>query len=318
MYTQLQNQRLLESLQVEMGEFGQYLADPQCEDIWLNADGVVWVKRLGESAREVGQMDAGTAITVITSIASIHDVHVNHEHPYLETTLPLNDSRIEALIPPCVEQPIFAIRLKAQQIFSLQDYVNHSIATEVQVNLIRKAIRERKNILIAGATGSGKTTLGNACLSELYAVAAAERIVLIEDTPELQCAVKNHVALRTTTTITMLDLLRMTLRLAPDRIIVGEVRGKEAHALLKAWNTGHPGGIATLHADSAVRALDRLEDLVREELPGYSPQRMISEAVDLVVSICKDPTALSGRVVRELMFVNGYDPANGKYQVEYA
>lgn len=183
--------------------------------------------------------------------------------------------------------------------------------------MIRQAIRSRKNILIVGSTGSGKTTLGNACLAELFEIALDERIVIIEDTPELQCSVKNHVALRATAAVTMLDLLRTALRLAPDRIIVGEVRGKEAHALLKAWNTGHPGGIATLHADNALRSLDRLEDLVRENLPGYPPQRMISEAVDLVVSIQKVPSALSGRIVRELMFVRGYDNHAGRYQVEY-
>jgi type IV secretion system protein VirB11 len=179
--------------------------------------------------------------------------------------------------------------------------------------IIRAAVREKKNILIAGATGSGKTTLANGILSELGHLAPDDRVISIEDTSELQSSVANHVELKATGRVTMLDCLRACMRLNPTRIVVGEVRGAEAHTLLKAWNTGHPGGIATIHANDALSALIRLESLVAEATAAPQ-QTLIGEAVDLVVFMDSEPGIAARRKVREVLLVNGW--ADGRYLVE--
>src|SRR5205807_8851507 len=123
--------------------------------------------------------------------------------------------------------------------------------------IIEAAIRARKNILNAGATASGKTTLTNGYLDTLARLAPDDRVITIEDTIELQCAVKNWLDLHAVGKVSMLDCLRASMRLRPTRIVVGEVRGPEVHAVLKAWGTGHPGGMATVHANSAIEGLGR-------------------------------------------------------------
>jgi Flp pilus assembly CpaF family ATPase len=155
--------------------------------------------------------------------------------------------------------------------------------------MIKTAVAERKNILIAGGTGTGKTTLANAVLNEISAISPDHRIVIIEDVLELQCSVKNTVFLRTSANIDQVSLLRATLRLRPDRIVVGEVRDKSALALLKAWNTGHPGGIGTVHANSTGAALVRVGQLIQEAGVPAAPE-LISEAVNLVISIRRNST----------------------------
>jgi type IV secretion system protein VirB11 len=169
------------------------------------------------------------------------------------------------------------------------------------------AIRDRKNILVAGGTGSGKTTLANALIAEIVQAHPEHRLVIIEDTAEIQCSAENAVLLHATDNVDMLRLLKATMRLRPDRILVGEVRGPEALALLKAWNTGHPGGVATVHANSAAAGLIRMEQLIAEATPTPIPV-LIGEAVDLVVSIVKTPI---GRKVHEILQVLGYSPQDG-------
>ncbi len=191
--------------------------------------------------------------------------------------------RFEGLLPPVSMAPCFSIRKPAKRIYTLDDYVSDRIMLAAQADALRLAVAERKNILVAGGTSSGKTTLANALLAEIAKL--DERVILIEDTRELQCAARDCVALRTKAgVVSLADLVRSTLRLRPDRIIVGEVRGLEALDMLKAWNTGHPGGIATVHANSAQSALYRLEQLVQEVVVSV-PKRLISEAIDLVVFI---------------------------------
>jgi len=179
--------------------------------------------------------------------------------------------------------------------------------------IIRAAVRERKNILVVGATGSGKTTLLNAILDAIAELTPEDRVISIEDTMELQCRVRNYLDLRAVGEVTMLKCLRACLRLKPTRIVVGEVRGAEAHTLLKAWNTGHPGGLGTVHANGALLGLTRLESLVAEGTD--SPQqRLIAETVDLVIFVDAEPALKAGRKVRELLLVTGWK--DGQYQVE--
>ena len=194
----------------------------------------------------------------------------------------------------------------------------HDFASSVRglrhAEIIRAAVGARKNILVVGSTGSGKTTFVNACLDALAVLTPHDRVISIEDTIELQCAIKNYLDLRAVGNVTMLDCLRACMRLKPTRIVVGEVRGAEAYTLLKAWNTGHPGGMATVHANDAMSGLIRLESLVAEAT-NAPQQTLIAEAVDLVIFVDEEPGIAAGRKVREVLLVTGY--SNGEYVAEH-
>ncbi len=285
-------------------------------------------------------MCAAQAASAIHTIAACKGTTVNHERPILETELPLDGSRFEAIISPIVRRPIFAIRLRPRRIFTLEEYQRDDILSDKRdstnrtgrssdefiqsfegkphIEIIRAAIRARKNILVVGSTGSRKTTLVNAMLDAIARLTPDDRVISIEDNTELQCAVNNWVDLRAAGDVTMLDCLRACLRLKPTRIVVGEVRGAEAHTLLKAWNTGHPGGIATVHANDALSGLTRLESLVAEATAAPQ-QRLIAEAVDLVVFIDQEPGLEQGLnsdlpgELKALVASNVYDTATGRY-----
>ena len=282
-----------------------------------------------------GELPPAQAASALNTIAAWRGTSLNHERPILETELPLDGSRFAGLVSPVVRRPIFAIRLRPKRIFSLEDYESAGILTGKtdplnklrcresflgairdlsHGEIIRKAIAAKRNILVVGATGSGKTTFLNACFDAMRSLAPNDRIISIEDTTELQCNVKNYVDLRANGNVTMLDCLRACMRLKPTRIVVGEVRGAEAHTLLKAWNTGHPGGIATIHANDAVSGLIRLETLVAEATAAPQ-QALIAEAVDLVVFVDEESSLKAGRKVREVVFVSRYE--SGRYVVEH-
>jgi type IV secretion system protein VirB11 len=196
-------------------------------------------------------MQPATAESFIATVASTLRSSVTRESPILECELPLDGSRFEALIPPVVSAPVFTIRRKASAVFPLDEYEQQRIMTARQRRAIETAVALRHNILVVGGTGTGKTTLANGIIDHIVRASPGHRLVIIEDTPEIQCAAKNAVVMRATDTVDMQRLLKATMRLRPDRIIVGEVRGGEALSLLKAWNTGHPGGVCTVHANYA-------------------------------------------------------------------
>jgi Flp pilus assembly CpaF family ATPase len=333
-----QQARLDSKLRRELGESVlEAIADERTEDICLNPDGRLWIKRMSEQFICLGTMLPVHALSAMGTIAAQRGTTINHEHPILETELPLDGSRFEALVSPVVRKPVFAIRMRPRKIFTLEDYEKAQIVTDrhdplnrsrirhgfqerirdpklSHGDIIREALRAKKNLLIVGATGSGKTTLVNACLEILVRVAPNDRVISIEDTTELQCPVANYVDLRAVGNVSMLDCLRACMRLKPTRIVVGEVRGAEAHTLLKSWNTGHPGGCATIHANDAISGLKRLESLLAEATA--APQHeLIAEAIDLVVYIDEEPNLPAGRKVREVLVVTGY--SEGRYQVEY-
>jgi type IV secretion system protein VirB11 len=310
------------------------LDDNLTEDILLNPDGSLWVKRMGHGFSRIGEMPAAQAASALGTIAAWRGTVLNHEHPVLETELPIDGSRFEGIVSPVVRQPVFAIRLRPRKIFSLDDYEADGILTDgndplnrlrrrddfldgvrglKHADVIRAAVRARKNILVVGSTGSGKTTLVNGILDSLAQLTPHDRVISIEDTTELQCPVKNYLDLRAVGSVTMLECLRACMRLKPTRIVVGEVRGAEAHTLLKAWNTGHPGGAATVHANDALSGLIRLESLVAEATSAPQ-QTLIAEAVDLVVFVDEESSVKAGRKVREVLLVTGY--SSGNYQVE--
>jgi type IV secretion system protein VirB11 len=293
-------ERLQRKLVRELGPtVMEALNDPAVVEVCLNPDGTLWVERLGQPMAEAGTMSAVAAL--ISTVATCLNTSITAENPILEGELPLDGSRFEGLIPSVVCAPTWAIRRRASSVFTLEDYVRQGVLDDLQRTLIERAIRERLNLLVVGGTGSGKTTLVNALLDAIARRHPDHRLVIVEDTAELQCAAPNAVLLHTTDTVDMARLVRVTMRLRPDRIIVGEVRGGEALALLKAWNTGHPGGVATVHANSAYAGLVRLEQLIAEATP--SPMRaLIAEAVDRVIMIEKTAT---GRRVCEIINVCG-------------
>nr|WP_272871902.1 P-type conjugative transfer ATPase TrbB [Agrobacterium tumefaciens] len=300
--------RLIANLRDALGDvIVAALNDLAVVEVMLNPDGKLFIERIGEGIKHAGNMIAHDAEAVIGRVAHALSTEINRERPIISGELPLGGHRFEGLLPPAAPSPMFTIRKRASILISLDQYLMDGILTTAQVAVIREAIAQRLNIVVAGGTGTGKTTLTNAILRELVDVTPEHRLVILEDTAEIQCAAENHVILHTTDTVDMNRLLKSTMRLRPDRIIVGEVRDGAALTLLKAWNTGHPGGIATVHANNAKAALTRLEQLVAEVSSQPMPE-VIGEAVDLIVSIERTP---KGRIVREILRVDGF---RGAYQ----
>lgn len=302
-----QKARLIEKLKRELGPVVlSALADPSVVEVMLNGDGSIWLDVVGKGMINTGStLPAQQSMSAMATIASMLETVVTSDKPILEGELPLDGSRFEGLIPPNVPSPVFAIRKKALLVYTLDNYVASNIMTEAQALAIREAVRNRENVLIVGGTGTGKTTLANAILAEI--ADSDDRIILIEDTVELQCRAKNRVELRTSESADMIRLLRATMRMRPDRIVVGEVRGAEALALLKAWNTGHPGGCATVHANSAEAGLVRLEQLIQEANVPPQPA-LIAEAVNVIVSIKR---TVEGRRIEQVCRVAGYTARSG-------
>lgn len=284
-----------------------WLDDPRVCEVMLNPDGRLWIDTLdGGLAATECEMGAAEGERIIRLVAHHVGGEAHAGSPRISAELPGGGERFEGLLPPITAGPAFAIRKPARRVFSLADYAAGGIMTSAQAGVLGKAVADRKNILVAGPTSSGKTTLVNALLAEV--ARSADRVVLIEDTRELQCAAPNLVALRTRDgAASLADLVRSALRLRPDRIPIGEVRGAEALDLLKAWGTGHPGGVGTLHAGSAAGALRRLEQLVQEAVVTV-PRALIAETVQLIAVL--GGRGADRRLV-ELARVEGLDPAGG-------
>lgn len=288
------------------------LADPDVVEVMLNDDGKLWIESLGKMTH-ADDVSADKAIDILNQVSSSLNGEISPQNPLVEGELPLNGERFEGIAPPVVERGIFAIRKKAGKIFPLADYVRTGVLSFGQSELLRNAIYERQNILVVGGTGSGKTTFCNALLNELSALVPETRMLLLEDTRELQCSLENRVFLRSTEWTDMARLSMAVNRLRPDSITVGEVRaGGPALALLKLWNTGHPGGMATVHANSAYKGLTRMDQLIQEV--SANPQRiLIGEAVNVVVFLERN---MGSRSVREIVRVKEYDQVSQKFIVE--
>lgn len=323
-----QDRRVADKLKRELGQqICDFLEDPEVVEIMLNPDGSLWVEKARRPMERCGHMPASQGEAILTTIAAHYRETITRDRPILTRELPFYGTRLIGLIPPVVQGPTFAIRTKASTVLSLEDYaaagmfkpglkVEHAKATWMEerdpVALIRGAIAAKANTLIVGGTGSGKTTFANAILLGVAEKHSNDRLVVIEDTTELQVKVPNAVALRTSESVSMRDLLRATMRLRPTRIVVGEVRGGEAWALLKAWNTGHPGGLGTIHADSAAQGLEQLtkyvfEDPSAQALPSEIVRSTIASAVGLVVFI-ESLDCSPWRAITEICRVRGYGP----------
>ena len=290
-----------------------FLEDPSIVEVMLNPDGRLWIDRLSSGLADTGErLSAADGERIVRLVAHHVGAEVHAGAPRVSAELPETGERFEGLLPPVVAAPAFAIRKPAVAVFTLENYVAARIMSAAQAATLRQAVSERHNILVAGGTSTGKTTLTNALLAEV--AKTSDRVVLIEDTRELQCQAPNLVALRTKDGVVSLsDLVRSSLRLRPDRIPIGEVRGAEALDLLKAWGTGHPGGVGTIHAGTGIGALRRLEQLIQEAVVTV-PRALIAETIDLVAVLAGRG---SERRLAELVRVTGLGPA-GDYALSPA
>jgi P-type conjugative transfer ATPase TrbB len=289
---------------------GAWLEDPQVIEVMLNPDGRLWVDRLGLGIADSGELlSSADGERIVRLVAHHVGAEVHSRSPRVSAELPETGERFEGLLPPIVAAAAFAIRKPAVAIFSLDDYVRAGIMSDGAAGALKIGVASRANILVAGGTGTGKTTLVNALLAEI--AGTGDRVVLIEDTRELQCAAPNLVAMRTKDGVASLsDLVRSSLRLRPDRIPIGEVRGAEALDLLKAWGTGHPGGVGTIHAGTAIGALRRLEQLIQEAVVTV-PRALVADTINLIAVLVRDG---HGRRLSELARVEGLGP-DGDYRL---
>jgi type IV secretion system protein VirB11 len=293
------------------------LADDDVTEIYVNAgDGAVWLdRRSAGRVRSAVALGAAQIRSFLNAVANAQRVELTRENPQLQAELPddelFRQARLQGVVPPLSEAPAFVLRKPATRVWSLDEYVRQGILAPAHRAALARAVAARDNVLVAGGTRSGKTTLVNAVLLEITALCPRDRVVVLEDTRELQCAAVDRLALRTTDEVDLAGLVRLTLRASPDRIVIGEVRDKAAMQLLDAWSTGHPGGVATVHATNARGALERLDRLAqRNGVPGQA--HLVAEAVDLVVVIAGGSQP---RRVRELVRVLGLD-RTGSYELE--
>ncbi|EDF0855058.1 P-type conjugative transfer ATPase TrbB [Salmonella enterica subsp. enterica serovar Enteritidis] len=279
-----------------------YLRDETTIEIMLNPDGKIWVEQIGKPMFSIGEMSLYNAQSLFATIAHSMGKTIDNRHPCLEGTLLINDARFEGFYPPVSSAPTFAIRKKPKKIFSLDDFK----LTDNQKSTMVTWVKERKNILVVGGTSSGKTSFSNAFIDLMAQFTPDDRIVILETLDEIQCRAKNYSKLIETMDVTMNQLLRGVMRYRPDRIIVGEVVDAAALSMLKAWNTGHDGGLCTIHADSALEGFDRLYDLIEESGINMSERvnRLIGRAIDGVVFLKREQGV---RVVKEVANVTEFN-----------
>jgi type IV secretion system protein VirB11 len=284
-----------------------WLDEPHVVDVLLNPDGSLWVERLGEERIATGdRLTAADAERIIRLVADHVGAEAHAGSPIVSAELPEGGERFEGLLPPVAVAPMFAIRRRATPDLVLADYVKTGVLTEPEAAFLDSAMRERRNVVIAGDAKTGKTTLARTILQ--IAAETGDRLILLEDRREISLPHGNVVALLAKDGVASLsDLVRSALRLSPDRIPVGEVRGREAIDLLDAWSTGHAGGVATIHAKSTVGALYRFEQLCLRTIAN-PPRELIAETVDVIVLV----TVRSGRRrVEQMVEVLGLDERGG-------
>lgn len=300
------NSSLIQLLNYSLGqEVVKYFSDDSVIEIMLNDDGKLWIDTF-DGTKDTGVIiDNEKALSVAYLLASHIGAEINQDCPHLSGELPGTGFRFQIEIPPIVSNVSFNIRKKAIRVFSLNDYLKNEVMTIRQKNIIEEAVKDRKNILVVGGTSSGKTTLCNAILKEIAKY--KNRVVLIEDVQELQCETENKVRMKTCKNTSIRDLIKITMRKTPERIIVGEIRDGAALDLLKAWNSGHPGGISTIHADDCLGGLEKLEQYI-QEVSANPQSKLIARAVDLVVVIAK---VEGQRKITQIVKVDGYK--NGEY-----
>ena len=309
--------RLLDNLRFACGPLMVgALEDEGIIEIMLNPDSSLWIERYGQDHERIGEIPRKAAESIMYLVASALKLTVNEKSPIVEGEFPLDGSRFEGTFPPIVGPgPSFSLRKKASRVFTLEEYMLAGSVTAEVVRIIEDAVLRRLNIVVVGGTSSGKTTFVNAVIDAVFRLTPSHRLLILEDTAELQSKSPNSVFLRTSVLaeVDMRKLAKVSMRYAPKRILVGEVRDAAALEMLKLWNTGHPGGISTFHADSAEEALPRLEELVEEA--GLGPkQKLIGRAVDLAVYMEKTPD--NQRRISSIVRVNGFNAKTESYNTD--
>lgn len=311
------HRRLYEKLYRDLGsEIVTFLEDKDINEIMLNPDGKLWIDRTSMGQIPVGEVAKAQAFSILNSVAGIHNFVVSQHSPRLEAELPhykaMRGERFTGQIPPICSAPCFTIRKRSEVVFTLDDYISTERMTEEQARVLCNLVMERKNILVCGGPGSGKTTVTNALIIEAVKTDQNQRILILEDLPELQCSAVNKVAFLTSDDVDMTGLLRAAMRMRPDRILIGEVRGKEALDMLKAWNTGCPGGICTVHANGTEEAVQRILDLTMEAGLTNPPVSLILHTIDAIVSVTRDGSKKG--FIHEITNLGGYQ--NDKFVFE--
>lgn len=308
-------ERRLEVLVDSLGEdFMNTWAKPDVTEINVNDDGKMWVKRHGLNASHFSNLTPSEAMNVISLVADSVKEIVSFENYKLECEFPLDGSRFSALVPPVVRAPSFSLRKHNPRQIPLSDFVAQGVFPQEVHDLIRSAIAQKLNFLVVGGTASGKTTLVNSVINEMALMNPRERVVIAEDTRELKSSFDNTLYLRTTLAAPLSEVVSVILRHSPDRIFVGEVRDHTALNMLMLWNTGHPGGICTIHANSAHETFGRMEDMVRQAC-GEPLSRVVGQAVDIVLFL--EPAQNSaGRVLSQVIRCHGYNEKDMKYELE--
>ncbi|MEG6503335.1 MULTISPECIES: P-type conjugative transfer ATPase TrbB [unclassified Desulfovibrio] len=309
--------RLLEGLRHSCGPlFMDALENPEVIEIMLNPDGSLWIEKYGQDHEPIGEIPVAQGRLILSQVASGLNLTVNEKNPIVEGEFPLDGSRFEGTFPPIVGPgPSLSLRKKASRVFTLEEYAAAGSITTRAIEIIEDAVRRRLNIVVVGGTSSGKTTFVNAVIDAIFRLTPSHRLLILEDTAELQSQSPNTVFLRTSVLaeVDMRKLAKVSMRYAPKRILVGEVRDSAALEMLKLWNTGHPGGVSTFHADSAEEALPRLEELVEEA--GLGPkQKLIGRAVDLAVYMEKTPD--NRRRISSIVKVNKFNHKEDFYETE--
>lgn len=288
------------------------LDDKDVVEIMLNDDKSLFIEKNGQMIK-IGEMEPHDSLAIVNMVATAVDHSLTKENPIVAAELPIDGSRFQGLIPPVVKNPVFTIRKKSLKVYTLEDYVRAGIASFDHAEYLYRAIQNYKNILVVGGTGSGKTTFSNALLHKISEINPEDRMIIIEDTQELQCEMENRVFMRESEWTKTIELAQATNRLRPSRITVGEIRkGAPALELLKLWNTGHPGGLCTVHANSAYQGLTRMDQLI-QEVSQFPQRELISEAVNVCVFLKRFG---GSRRIEEIVEVQGYDFINNKFLIK--
>lgn len=294
-------------------------------EIYVNSDG--YIRYLsgteGKVITNISLTDKQRA-AIIELIAGQADKIVNEDIPSISTEIRGYGYRFQGELPPIVKTPEFNIRKRATIVFTLDDYVANGTITENYKDYIENAVILRKNILIVGGTATGKTTFLNAILEAMARLSPFHRIISLEDLPELQCSASDYSPMFTkqetnsekAIKYNMTRLLRECMRRSPDRIVIGEVRYGCAYTMLKAWNTGHPGGACTVHANSAMSGINRIKSLAQEDPDSSGDiKELIGDAIDVIVSIVHTDlgNGKRGRIVNEIIEVESFSEEKNTY-----
>ena len=305
-------------------EIAELLQRDDIMEIYVNDDGFLRYKSLTEGKRKTElKLEPEKVRAIIELITGQAHKVVNGDIPSVSTEITGYGCRFQGELPPIVRFPQFNIRKKATRIFTFADYVADGELEPFHRDYLEKAIKERKNILVVGGTGTGKTTFLNAVLEAIARISPDHRIISLEDLPELQCPADDYSPMFTMqdagaggVRYNMTRLLADCMRRSPDRIVIGEVRDGAAYTMLKAWNTGHPGGACTVHANDAVAGLSRIKSLAQEDPDASNDlKELIGQAIDVVLSIVHTtlPNGLEGRRINQVIEVEGYDSISDKY-----